>query len=39
MDGFQAVLVRFDTTISSLKGWNFVAFLVIFLKKFHNSQK
>lgn len=39
MDGFKAVLVRFDTTISSWKGWNFLAFLVIFLKKFHNSQK
>lgn len=39
MDGFKAVLVRFDTTISSWKGWNFLAFLVIFLKKIHNSQK
>ena len=39
MDGFKAVLVRFDTTISSWQGWNFIAFLVIFLKKFHNSQK
>ena len=39
MDGIKAVLIRFDTTISSWKGWNFLAFLVIFLKKFHNSQK
>lgn len=39
MDGFKAVLIRFDTTISSWKGWNFLTFLVIFLKKIHNSQK
>ena len=39
MDGFKAVLIRFDTTISSWKGWNFLAFLVIFLKKIHNAQK
>lgn len=39
MDGFKAVLIRFDTTVSSWKGWNFLAFLVIFLKKIHNSQK
>lgn len=39
MDGFKAVLMRFDTTVSSWKGWNFLAFLVIFLKKFHNSLK
>ena len=39
MDAFKAVLVRFDTTISSWKGWNFLAFLVIFLKKIHNSKK
>ena len=37
MDGFKAILTRFDTTISSWKGWNFVAFIVIFLKKFHKS--
>lgn len=37
MDGFKAVLTRFDTTIASWKGWNFLAFIVIFLKKFHNS--
>ena len=39
MDGFKAIPVRFDTTISSWKSWNFLAFLVIFLKKIHNSQK
>lgn len=37
MDGFKAVLVRFDTTVSSWKGWNYLAFIVIFLKKFHKS--
>lgn len=37
MDGFKAVLNRFDTTVSSWKGWNFLAFIVIFLKKFHKS--
>ena len=37
MDGFKAVLTRFDTTISSWKGWNFLAFIVIFLKKFYKS--
>lgn len=39
MDSFKAVLVRFDITISSWKDWYFLAFLVIFLKKLHNSQK
>lgn len=37
MDGFKAVLNRFDTTVSSWKGWNYLAFIVIFLKKFHKS--
>lgn len=37
MDGFKAVFTRFDTTVSSWKGWNFLAFIVIFLKKFHRS--
>ena len=26
MDGFKAVLNRFDTTVSSWKGWNFLCF-------------
>ena len=38
LDGFKAVLNRFDTTVSSWKGWNFLAFIVIFLKKFHKSK-
>ena len=37
IDGFKNVLVRFDTTISSWKGWNFLTFIVIFLKKFTNQ--
>lgn len=39
MDGFKAVFIRFDTTVSSWKGWNYLAFLVIFLKKIHISKK
>ena len=38
MDAFKAILVRFDTTVSSWKAWNYLAFIVIFLKKFHKSQ-
>ena len=38
MDGFKAVLARFDTTVSSWKGWNYLAFIVIFLKKIHKSK-
>ena len=34
MDGFKAVLTRFDTTVSSWKGWNFLAFID---KKFTNQ--
>ena len=39
MDAFKAILVRFDTTVSGRKAWNYLAFIVIFLKKFtnHNS--
>lgn len=35
MDGFKVVLNSLDTTVSSWKGWNFLAFIVIFLEKFH----
>ena len=38
MDAFKAILVRFDTTVSGRKAWNYLAFIVIFLKKFHKSQ-
>lgn len=33
MDGFRAVLIRFDTTVDSWKGWNYLAFIVMFVKK------
>lgn len=32
MDGFKTVLNRFDTTVSSCKGWSYLEFIVIFLK-------
>ncbi|ROT02201.1 IS5 family transposase [Lepagella muris] len=38
MDGFKSILTRFDTTVSSWKGWNYLAFIVIFLKKIHKSK-
>jgi hypothetical protein len=34
MDGFKTVFTRFDTIVSNWKGWNVLAFIVIFLKKF-----
>ncbi|UOY05731.1 IS5 family transposase [Muricauda sp. SCSIO 64092] len=34
MDGFRSVLNRFDTTVSSWMGFNFLAFIVIAIKKF-----
>ena len=39
MDGFRSILSRFDTTISSWKGFNFLAFIVIAIKKFINNKK
>ena len=39
MDGFRSILTRFDTTVSSWKGWSYLAFAVVFLKKIHKSQK
>ena len=39
MDSFRSVLNRFDTTTSSWKGFNFLAFIVIGLRKFKQSQK
>jgi transposase len=39
MDSFRSVLNRFDTTTSSWKGFNFLAFIVIGLRKFNQSQK
>ncbi|NER26013.1 MAG: IS5 family transposase [Symploca sp. SIO1C2] len=34
MDSFRSLLNRFDTTIESWKGFNYLAFMVIALKKF-----
>lgn len=34
MDAFRSILNRFDTTISSWMGFNFLAFIVIAIKKF-----
>ncbi len=39
MDIFRSVLNRFDTTTSSWKWFNFLAFIVIGLRKFKQSQK
>ena len=39
IDSFRSLLTRFDTTVSSWKGWNYIAFAVIFLKKIHKSKK
>ena len=35
MDSFRSLLNRFDTAITSWKGFNFLAFIVIGLKKFN----
>lgn len=35
MDNFRSLLNRFDTSIESWKGFNFLAFFVIALKKFN----
>ena len=37
MDSFRSLLNRFDTTVSSWKGFNFLAFIVIAIKKFRNK--
>ena len=39
MDSFRSLLNRFDTTITSWKGFNFLAFIVIGSKKFYNLKK
>ena len=39
MDSFRSLLNRFDTTITSWKGFNFLAFIVIGLKKFYKLKK
>ena len=39
MDSFRSLLNRFDTTITSWKGFNFFAFILIGLKKFYKLKK
>jgi hypothetical protein len=39
MDSFRSLLNRFDTTIESWKGFNYLAFIVIALKKFNRKKK
>lgn len=39
MDSYRSLLNRFDTTIESWKGFNYLAFIVIALKKFNKKKK
>ena len=39
MDSFRSLLNRFDTTIESWKGFNYLAFIVIAIKKFIKREK
>ena len=39
MDSFRTLLNRFDRTLTSWKGFNFLAFIVIALKKFYKLKK
>lgn len=39
MDSYRSVLNRFDTTLASWKGWNYVAFILILLKKIRKRGK
>ena len=39
LDSFRSLLNRFDTTIESWKGFNYLAFMVIALKKFKKKNK
>lgn len=38
MDGFRSVLNRFDTTVASWMGFNFLDFIVIAIRKFRNKK-
>ena len=38
MDSFRSLLNRFDTTVTSWKGFNYLAFVVIALKKFKKKK-
>ena len=39
MDSYRSVLNRFDTTLASWEGWNYVAFILILLKKIRKRGK
>ena len=39
MDSYRSVLNRFDTTQTSWKGWNYIAFILISLKKIRKREK
>lgn len=39
MDCFRTILNRFDTTVTSWKSWNYLAFTVLLLKKISRKQK
>ena len=39
MDSYRNVLNRFDTTLSSWKAWNYIAFILILLKKTRKGEK
>jgi transposase len=39
LDSFRSLLNRFDTTTSSWKSFNYIAFMVIILKKVYKSKK
>ena len=39
MDSYRSLLNRFDTTIESRKGFNYLAFIVVALKKFKKKNK
>lgn len=39
MDSYRTLLNRFDTTVSSWKAFNYIAFMAIFLKKIYKIKK
>ena len=39
MDSFRSILNRFDITVSSWEGFNYIAFMVILLKKLDKIKK
>ncbi len=39
MNSYRSVLNRFDTTQTCCEGWNYIAFMMIFLKKTRKREK